>query len=229
MVAFLFEWLCPIIALVCLAPAFYFNDVKGYGKSTAFMLVSAELAGWYFWDDIIPINSHGMITSSLYLVGLYVIGGFITSFVYWIFFNWKAKENFDQLLAKQSVPAWATKYAQEIERFSFTDSLCKYLVINDRYNLQKIFDDDEGELKFNVERLYDDSLKDQAKLDSIVASVLPPRFLTCKSFIVGAGCSWPITVIWLLISRVVKQLIKRLVSAFGKTFDALSRLTFGKF
>jgi hypothetical protein len=227
---FFIFWIFPIAALVCLIPSFYYSNSKHFGTSSFFMIISAVLAGTYFWSDISPLlQEHGKTFSILFLSAVYVAAGVVTSFVYWVFYNWKAKERFDRLLNNKTTPKWATSLAPEIQM-----SLRKYFVIADTDSRREIFDDYDGNLRIDV--AFIDAVANnnadginQAVLDATVADVLPPRFKICKSFIVGAGCSWPITVIWLLISRVVKQLIERFISLFGGTFDKISKLAFGKF
>jgi hypothetical protein len=234
---FVFIWCFPIVAIGCLPFAFYHNNAKNYGSSTFLMLVSLGLAAAYFWADVDPmLTAHGKTSTILFLVAAYIIAGVVTSFIYWIFYNWKAKERFDQLMSERSVPTWA-KDLTAIEQAS----ILKYLILKDYSSRKFIFDDPDGDLNTDptlVEDIrYNENLTrndishqvHQEEVDASVAEVLPPRFKTCKQFIVGAGCSWPITIVWLLISRVVKQLIERLVSMFGGTFDKISKVAFGKF
>ena len=225
-------WILPFISIGFLIPSFYCVNSKSYGKSTIFMLISAGLAAVYFWSDIKPLFAeHGTTISILFLTGCYILAGLVTSFVYWIFYIWKAKERFESLVNKQSTPSWAIDKLDESQILL----LKQYLVIDDVFRRRQIFDDPDGELNINVpdvsfteknDTFYQDL---DTKLKASIASVLPPRFATCKLFIIGAGCSWPITIIWLLVSRVVKQLIERFVSLFGSTYDKISKLAFGKF
>lgn len=245
---FAIAWVFPILFFACIIPAFYYNDSKSYGSSTAFMIVSAVLAGVYFKNDIsMMLGTHSMALTVAALTGAYIAAGFLTSFVYFIFFNWKAKERYDELLNSQCIPNWVQILARDTGEF--TDdlklSLRKYSMIIYRSNQKSIFQDPYGNLNIDVKDLeYQDRRQDRMSpeellkfresitieaLNKVVTDVLPPRFKTCKPFIIGAGCSWPITIIWLLLSRVIKQIIERLVSTFGGTFDKISVLAFGKF
>jgi len=224
-------WLVPIGALVSIVPAFAFNNEKSFSGSTFWMTVSAVLAYIYFRGDINPlIVNHGATTTILYLIAAYIIAGLVTSFVYWIFYNWKAKERFDRRLNKETVPDWAADLPEDVQL-----SIRKYNTLDDHYAINDIFDDPNGSLGIHLKDT--DLLRSESKqanvnkeqLDAQVNEILPPRFAACKYFIVGAGCSWPITLILLLLSRVIKQLIERFVSLFGGTFDKLSKATFGKF
>jgi hypothetical protein len=210
------------------------------------MTVSGVLAYVAFKDDINTIvQQHGTFSTIALLVAGYIVAGIATSFIYWIFFNWKAKERFDDLMA-QEIPSWVTKSVSSLcvePSTQLLNSIKKYIIAKDL--IHYVLDDPYTDLEVNIENIglrdtdYARYSKDDCdivkvnlnseKLDSIVATVLPPRFKVCKSFIIGAGCSWPITLIWLLISRVVKQLIERVVSMFGGTFDKISAVTFGKF
>lgn len=223
-------WVLPFLAAIFLIPSFVTNNSRHYGMSSFFMIISAVLAGIYFWDDISPIiTDHGKTFSIAFLAGSYIVAGLATSFVYWIFYNWKAKERFERLVDEERLPRWAADATADIQL-----ALRKYLVINNTSSRREIFDDYEGVLNINVpsvravpgENL---NLLTLSDLENAIAEVLPPRFKTCKYFIVGASCSWPITLVWLLVSRVVKQLIERFISLFGGTFDRLSRFAFGKF
>jgi hypothetical protein len=231
---FALAWVFPFAALALIIAAFVYNDSRQFGKSTFTMLLSAGLAGTYFWSDISPfLAAHGLVSTVLYLAGLYIAAAFITSFVYWIFYIWKAKERFDYLMTTVSTPGWALGTNDEYKL-----ALRKYMVLGPDSNRRAIFDDRDDSLRIHITSLETDGRTDvakprtpatQAELTAAVAEVLPPRFTACKSFVVGAGCSWPITIIWLLVSRVVKQSIERLVSMFGGTFDKISVLAFGKF
>jgi hypothetical protein len=195
------------------------------------MLLSTAAAGAYFWSDIQQLIAlHGMTTSILFLVVAYILAGVVTAFIYWIFYNWKAKERFERYLLAQSISlSWSDALNPNNEEYNV--AIRKYLVVNDNTKLRNIFDDEESRSL----RLLCDMVPNvgrgapQAEFEAAVAMVLPPRFSICKPFIIGVGCSWPITLIWLLISRVVKQLIERIVSLFGNTFDKISKLVFGKF
>ena len=108
----------------------------------------------------------------------------------------------------------------------------KYEIIDDTSKRRKIFDDPNGELNIHIPLVSDkicNGIGDLEILTAAVGSVLPPRFNVCKKFIIGAAISWPITLIWLLLSRVVKQLIERIISTFGGFFNQISKLAFGKF
>jgi hypothetical protein len=230
-------WLVPFGMVFFLIPAFYTNNDKSFSGSTFWMLVSAALAYIYFRSDINPIVvEHGVTTTILYLVVAYIVAGLATSFIYWIFYNWKAKERFDNYMNEQKLPRWADGYDEGL-----SNSLKKYLVLNDYAKRKDIFDDPRNGLGIDIETVKSVSRNENLsqgvepfqvkveELDAAVGAILPPRFKNCKYFIVGAGCSWPITIVWLLASRVVKQLIERFVSLFGGTFDKLSRAAFGKF
>lgn len=74
----------------------------------------------------------------------------------------------------------------------------------DRMIEQKFYDRIDNDLQGLIEK--SDFIQPlQAELDNAVAKILPPRFATCKKYIIGAGSSWPITLIWLLISRVCRR------------------------
>lgn len=227
--AFAETWLILPLALIAIGFSFFFNDSKSFGKSTFLMLISAALAGWYFWPEVQTVlAAHGLTMSIVYLAGAYIAGAVATAFVYWFFFNWKAKERFERhlLATKITDQAWAEGLDED-----YKNSIRKYMVVNNDSKLRNIFDD-EGDHELRVLCDMVPKVKEgapQAEFDAAVAMVLPPRFSVCKSFVVGAGSSWPITLIWLLVSRVVKQLIERIVSMFGGTFDRISKLAFGKF
>lgn len=246
--AWAIAWVFPILFFACIIPAFYYNDSKKYGSSTFFMITSTVLAGIYFKNDISTmLGTHSLALTVAFLAGAYIAAGFVTSFVYFIFFNWKAKERYEELLDTQDLPTWARNLASSTSDFSddLKLSIRKYMLIVSRANQKYIFQDTYGNLNINVNDLgmqdkrqdnmgADEKLRFREMilpeaLDKVVSDVLPPRFKTCKPFIIGAGCSWPITIIWLLISRVIKQIIERLVSTFGGTFDKISVLAFGKF
>lgn len=153
-------------------------------------------------------------------------------------YNFKAKERFEKKLQQVSIPTWAKETTPE-----FKEAYSKYRAVEDRDNQRYIFDDEEHGgtichyLSFNrVEIDKKDSLySDQELMEDLVvqmkasvAEILPPRFKVCKNLIIGAGVAWPITLIWLMLSRVIKQLIERIISLFGSTFDSISKATFGK-
>ena len=204
----LFVWVLPLVALGFLGFSFYYNDSKSFGSSTTCMLISVTLAAWYFWSDISTmIVEHGKVASVFFLVAFYIAAAVATSFVYWVFFNWKAKERFDNLLEITDIKSWASD-----ESDSYKLSLRKYLVISDSSNRRSIFDDHGHLLNLDITELCvtkrekSDFIQPlQAELDNAVAKILPPRFATCKKYIIGAGSSWPITLIWLLISRVCRR------------------------
>ena len=239
-------WLFPILAFVCLGFSFYWNDRRSFSGSTFFMAMSGVLTYMAFKNDINTIlQQHGAFLTIALLAAGYVVAGIATSFIYWIFFNWKAKERFDDLMAKD-LPRWIPEALSIIgveQTPGLSNSLKKYIIAKD--HIHYVLDDSYSDFDVSINTIdfrdtnylrYDkDAIGavktslNQETLDAIVATVLPPRFKACKSYIIGAGCSWPITLIWLLISRVVKQLIERVVSMFGGTFDKISTVTFGKF
>jgi hypothetical protein len=234
---FVFIWIFPIVAIGCVPFAFYFNNSKDYGNSTFLMFVSVGLAITYFWSDLNPMfTAHGKTSTILFLVAAYIIAGVCTSFIYWIFYNWKAKERFEEFMNEKRIPTWAKSLTAEEQ-----SSVLKYLILKDDSSRKHIFDDRSSVLniepptveaiRFNENLSRGDTPQSIiiSNVDASVASVLPPRFKACKQFIIGAGCSWPVTIIWLMMSRVVKQLIERLVSMFGGTFDKISKIAFGKF
>jgi len=67
-----------------------------------------------------------------------------------------------------------------------------------------------------------------AILTEKINSIIPPKFKMCKYFVVWAAIEWPATLAWLLFSRIIRQVIDRVVSMFGGTFDRLSAYAFGK-
>jgi len=229
MIAFLAEWFFIIFGCFALGLSFYWNDSKVFGRSSFFFFVSVGLFGYYSWSSIQPfIMSRGLIPTVTYLTVGYILAGVATAFIYWLFYLWKAKERFDEFMTNTNL---SSKYSGITDQ-AFLDALKKYTVLKD--HLKEIFDDPENELKLQVHYINDGYLNDKLiatpeELSAAVAEVLPPRFKKCKPFIVGAGIVWPVTLVWLLISRVVKQLIERIVSTFGRAFDGMSRAAFGKF
>ena len=264
MIAFFAEWAFLLVAAVFLVPAFVFIDKKHFGRSTSCMMVSVGLVGWFFWPQLSAlIASRGLVNTIIYASVVYVLAALVTSFIYWMFFNWKAKERFERFLAETPATLRSSdcndpccgKNPPQPELFM---PYRKYVALDK--NTHEIFDDFGHELKIDLKDVrirstdilqgsvgpsaYENGvtitqeMEDQriatnvsrivVELEAAVAEVLPPRFKVCKSFIVGAGIDWPITLIWLLLSRFIKQLIERLVSVFHKSFDALGRLTFGK-
>jgi hypothetical protein len=251
--------LSPWLAILFIFSSFYFLDAKYYSKSTFTMTLSFICVGLYFWNEIAEMfTSIGLIATIAYFAAGYIFAGIITAFIFWVFYNWKAKERFENLLDEQDLPNWAKSISFAGSHFletpvdEYVNSLRKYLVVINGSNRKEIFDDVHGELNFNVTDLkVFPSARDRnntgesdaefingiqisksptkQQLDDAVAQILPPRFKTCKSFVIGASFSWPITLLWLLLNRVVKQLIERVVSLFGGTFDKISALTFGKF
>lgn len=59
-------------------------------------------------------------------------------------------------------------------------------------------------------------------------SILPPKFSDCHPFIVGAGLSWPITLFWMLLSKIIKNGLKTILNLFEGTFNMVSARLFGK-
>ena len=234
-VAFFLDWLFLILACVCLIPSFYYVDRKSYRTSSFFMFVSIGCAGWFFWPEIGQLVAQiGTVRAGLNLTLGFIAAAVVTSFVYWIFYVFKAKERFELKMQRETVPVWATATKNE----ALINAVRKYRIVADPMDIHYIFDDPSNDLRITVPSVNLDGLdlNDEEvvnlkidELNTAVAAVLPPRFAVCKQFIVGAGIAWPITIIWLLISRVVKQLIERIVSTFGGTFNRLSTLAFGKF
>ena len=235
MFVFLLDWLFLILAGVCLIPSFYYNDSKCYGTSSFFMFVSIGCLGWFFWPELGQlVTQFGTVKAAFYVTFMFIAAAVITSFIYWIFFVFKAKERFEYKMLHESVPTWATASKNE----ALINAIRKYRIVSDSSDIHYIFDDSENSLRISAPSvsvdgldLSDDEIVNLKidELNSAVAAVLPPRFSICKQFIIGAGIAWPITIIWLLVSRVVKQLIERIVSMFGGTFNRLSSLAFGKF
>lgn len=226
-----FFMILPLLATVCLIPAFYFNDSREYSASTFWFLVFCGLLAWSSWGEVTAITAgYGVIFSISVLAGSFVIGGVTTAFVYWFFFIFKARERFDRyMLEFTSFPNdEAEGLAKAKSWINKSDSAKRYLIIYNDSKLCNIFDGDASITRnISVKRLAGD-LTD-AEYDAEVAKVLPPRFAVCKPNIIGAAMVWPITLIWLLMSRVIKQLIERIISSFGGMFNKISSMAFGKF
>ena len=83
MFTLLAEFFFPLIALIFISFSFYYNDCRSYGVSTSFMVLSAAALGWFFKTDIeAMIAVQGAVPASLYFIGVYIIGGVLTSFIY---------------------------------------------------------------------------------------------------------------------------------------------------
>ena len=229
-IEFFFMFL-PLIALGCLIPAFYYNDSRAYGASTVWFVIFAGLMSWANWDLISGIaKDYGIVFTVGVVAGTYIIAGVTTAFIYWFFFIFKARERFDYYMTKfDKFPLDESEgLANKAKWVNTSDSAKKYLIINNDAKLRHIFDNDSDITKnIKVARL-SGNLTD-AEYDTEVAKVLPPRFAVCKPNIIGAAIVWPVTLLWLLVSRVVKQLIERIISSFGGLFNAISSMAFGKF
>jgi hypothetical protein len=237
MLAFIFDWILLILSGVLLLPAFYCVGNRNYGKSTFWMMISVVLLSWFFWSDILAaITTYGYFRSLIYGVILYVGMALVTICLFWISYTRRAGEKYQELTAdlsdcriKTDNPVLRNLYA-------------KWDIVRNRDNLRIIFDDEESrELNYNMTNLSNKLLEQVQtnpteentqqlieEIEASIKSIIPPRFNTCKPFIFGAGYSWPITLIWLLFSRVINQLIESIISMFGGTFNKISAFTFGK-
>jgi hypothetical protein len=240
MFEFFFDWFLLILSVVFLFPAFYCNENRLYGQSTIWMFVSIGLMGWFFNDKLLAmVESYGIIKTGVYCVFGYVIMGAITAGLFWISYTRRAGEKYNEIIdqARNSQYQYQIKTENPILR----DLHCKWDAIRDISNLREIFDDRECELSYKmtlitpnlVSKVEQDPTEDNTQrlieeLETSIKSVLPPRFKTCKPFIYGAGYSWPITLVWLLFSRLIKQLIDGIISMFGGVFNKVSALMFGR-
>lgn len=244
MIMFLTEWFFFILGMVLLLPAFGLLDSKSFGKSSLFMAASVAAVSWFFWGEITTIVAQvGTVRAITVLATGYILAGVLTAFIYWIFFCWKAKERFQREL-KSDEPYRLSRGEEALKKYAGFDLaslsteqrdriyvlLSKQRVIADNSAIEKIFDGAIDRFSIPVGSSFDWSTPAalEASIEAKIARVLPPRFVTCKEYVVWSGVIWPLTLIWLLCSRVVKQLIERFVTLFGSTFDAISKLAFGK-
>jgi hypothetical protein len=200
------------------------------------MTISIAVAGWFFWTDVQSIiQTRGLVNSIVLLIIVYGIMGLFTAFLFWISFNLRAKEKYQEIF--DSISKKYSKLSDPLKT-----ACIKKEIISDADDLRKIFDDREGILRYessfgnmynHQEYIMQLSEEEQEKtlenytLD--VDKVFPPRFKTCKPYILGAAYCWPVTLIWLLFSRVVKQFINVIVSMFGGVFNKVAKLSFGRF
>lgn len=253
------------VTAVLLLPAIYLVEYKRFGWSSICMLVSIALASIFFWSDISAIlATHGVTLGITILAGGYVAAGVATAFIYWIFYNWRASEKFQEALRRAPTRVELPRGINESSSTALIDQFKAAKKIYDvlREFKQGIFEDYRHELKLDLPNVAESDLyrelendyrgKDanwrqqmpeltatveasekfiaeltQQYLDA-VNKLLPPRFLTCKKFIVWAALDWPMTLLWLLTSRIIKQLIERLLEWQRATFDAIARITFGR-
>jgi hypothetical protein len=68
-----------------------------------------------------------------------------------------------------------------------------------------------------------------AAYDAAVNQILPPKFSTFKRLIIWSGIDWPATLLWILFARFIRQIVERIVTMFGGTFNKIGKLAFGKF
>lgn len=234
MIAWIFEvfflWL-PLVGLVCLVPAFYFNDKHSFSASTFWFIIGAGLLTWAYWDTLKPIvDNYGMTCAAAVVIGGYLTSAMTTAFIYWLFFIFKARERFDSYMTK-------FKWSKDNESSTWTwtnktEEAKKYLIVYDNNKLNDIYDDMCVRHLSVVNTLAIPRLDGEQSDETYAAAVakaLPPKFFVCKEAIIGAAIVWPVTLTWLLVSRVVKQLIERMVSMFSGTFNMISKRVFGEF
>lgn len=231
-----------IIAGLCLIPAYFFNDNKAYGKSTTCVLFSLVMLTVVFWQGIVQLaESIGVVRAAVYCVSIYVICGLFVGLLYWISMNVVARERFDELFEKFKMPEkFEFLKAQDrnvIARFGVCqkyryiyddlDGYLRFPDITSHYN--KINTSDSFNKVFNEHSDPEVIASEIKTIQSQIDMVLPPRFKIAKPFVIGAACSWPITIIHLVFSKLIKQLISRIISASGWLFDVIGKVTFGKF
>jgi hypothetical protein len=236
MIAFIIDWLLLILAVGFLVPAFAYNECRSYAKSAFFMLISFAAVCWYFFPDLKTfVEAHGIVKSVVVFILSYVAMAVVTAFLFWISYNIRAKEKYQEIYDRIS--------KQYDMLTGHIRTLCiKKEIISSYDDLRVIFDDRDRTLKYEstCDRMYkhqdmilncteDELAVISSRYEQEIAKVLPPTYKTCKPFILGAAYSWPITLIWLLLSRVVKQLINLIMSLFGGVFNKVAKFSFGRF
>lgn len=238
MIAFIAEWILLVIAVIAVIPAYYLFDTKGFIGSSFFSIISIGAAIWFFWPSISPlVDAYGIATTVTSVSIVYLIGAIVTAPIYFIVYCWGVKDRYVEIL-QRSRKSWierinsiqpSTLDSVLKQNEAMREAFIKYRTVKDESS--RIFDNCNGDLKIYVEPVHFENDEDKfiSDCEASVNKVLPPKFSDIKPYIISAGVNWPITLIWILTSRILNQLIDRITSMFGGTFNVISKIAFGKF
>lgn len=234
MIAFIVEWFMLIVAVFCIFPAYYYFDTKWFVGSNFFSAVSIGLGIWFFWPSISPlIEANGLMMTISSVTIVYIVAGLIVAPIYFVVYTWGVKDRYLEKL-KHTQENWIINTSSVdfnnvvIQNEELKTAFVKYRTIKDHNDY--IFDT-AGVLKIFIDNVHfeNDEAKFIAECEKVVNGVLPPKFSDIKPFIINAGVNWPITLFWILTSKIINQIIDLITSMFGGMYNMLSKLAFGKF
>ena len=242
MFAFISEFLFLIVGVVFIIISCVYNDSKSFYPSSVTLLVSVAALGMYYQADVLTlIEQYGTFKAIVTLTSIYILMGLITSLVYWMFYIIQVKERLAIALSEKIPGVIASifkRYNYSKDWIDYVTALAKLSVVED--HLSWIFCDNNRDLKIyntylSIKYLDDDDVCNPelrySEIDLInkkLRSILPPKFSDCHPFIVGAGLSWPITLFWMLLSKIIKNGLKTILNLFEGTFNMVSARLFGK-
>lgn len=111
----LLDWIFFVIALVLLVPAILCVESFFYGWATTCMIASVGLATFVLWPQISALYAGNSITVfGVEAVAFWLLAGFITAFVYWVFYIWKAKERYETAIEDETPSTTVERLTQEL-------------------------------------------------------------------------------------------------------------------
>ena len=234
---FTIELISLLIGVILLVPALWmFSNRKHEGSSVFTFFFLLAFGVWFLgWDNTKSLFTLSHLGSLFTWAGLvlaaYSAIGFATGFVYWFSYAFNAKEEYELALSRGFDSQFIQRLLKQLKLTNETDinsdlkaAAIKWCKVKD--NLRSIFDDPARELNIPIDVNLDNLVNGQegvALYSDAIKNVLPPRFAVCKTFIVWAAIEWPVTLLWLIYDRLLRQIVDMIFTMCRGTFDAISR------
>ena len=205
----LLGWVAVCALAICLIITFTCFDTGHYGSSF-WCSVGIVIVAVVFWKDLAAIftvmTPVEIVSKSVMIFVAWMIAGVVTSFFYWVSTVYTLKEKV--ISAAESIRKDSGKYEVTYELWVKARAIQR--VINQMSNIELVISSTPNQ-------------NASEECQKFVDAHWPPKFKDFKGMLIQSAIIWPITAIWLISHRQVKQVFEAITNMFGNFYNQLSK------
>ena len=205
----LLGWAAVCALAICLIITFTCFDTGHYGSSF-WCSVGIVIVAVVFWKDLAAIftvmTPVEIVSKSVMIFVAWMIAGVVTSFFYWVSTVYTLKEKV--ISAAESIRKDSGKYEVTYELWVKARAIKR--VINQMSNIELVISSPPNQ-------------NASEECQKFVDAHWPPKFKDFKGMLIQSAIIWPITAIWLISHRLVKQVFEAITNMFGNFYNQLSK------
>ena len=202
-------WIVICALAICLIITFTCFDTGHYGSSF-WCTVGLAIIVVVFWKDFSAILTTmapvEIISKSLMIFVAWLIAGVVTSFFYWASTIYTFKNKFVDTI--ESIRKDSDKY--EVTYELWVEARAIQRVINQMSNIELVISSTPNQ-------------HSDKECQNFIDAHWPPKFKDFKGVLIQSAIIWPITAIWLISHRLVKQVFEAVANKFSTFYNKLSQ------